>query len=268
MNRRGLKQASRQCLRDAVLSPTRLTLLFMLCSLLISIPADLLSHVFETCIDELTGLGSIALRNRYNLWTIVLVALADVLLLLWDAGYTAYAMRLSRGQRADFDDFLTGLRMFGKVLCVELLMFFYIWLWSMLFVIPGVIAAYRYRMALYIQLDHPEYSASACIDLSKQLTAGHKTELFTLDLSFLWYYLLMSASSVLMLLYTQNYLPLSGWGGFLAVYFAGVAADLVFSLLWMPYVETTLAHAYNWLLSLREANPPAEQPPAPENPGL
>jgi len=268
MNRSGLKQASRQCLRDAAISPTRMTLLFVLCSLLISIPCDVLSHVFECCINELTGLGSIAARNRYNLWTIVLVALADVLLLLWNAGYTAYAMRLSRGQRADFDDFLTGMRLFGKVLCVELLMFFYVWLWSLLFIVPGIIAAYRYRMSLYIQLDHPEYTASECIDLSKELTAGHKTELFTLDLSFLWYYILTSASSVLMLLYAQNYLPLHGWSGFLIVYFSGVAADLVFSLLWMPYVQTTLAHAYNWLLSLHEAARPAQQPPVSGGPML
>ena len=58
-------------------------------------------------------------------------------------------------------------------------------LWSLLFVIPGIIAAYRYRMALYLLLDHPEMSVMQCIQESKRMMKGHKGELFVMDLSFL-----------------------------------------------------------------------------------
>ena len=66
----------------------------------------------------------------------------------------------------------------------------FIWLWSLLFVIPGIIAAYRYSMALYILLDHPEFGIMDCLRESKAITAGHKMELFKLDLSFLGWGLL------------------------------------------------------------------------------
>ena len=50
---------------------------------------------------------------------------------------------------------------------------------------PGIVAAYRYRQALYLLLDHPERSAWQCLRESGELMSGHKWELFVLDLSFL-----------------------------------------------------------------------------------
>jgi len=265
MNRRGLKQASRQCLRDAQISPMRMTLIFLLCAYLVVVPGNILSYVLQCCLDRLKGLSSIGLRNRYNLWITVITVIVNVAWLLWNAGYTAYTIRLSRGERAAFDDFYTGFRMFGKVLAVLVLQFLFIWLWSCLFLVPGLIAAYRYRMALFLQLDHPEYSAMECINRSKELTQGHKGELFVLDLSFLWYYLLSTAADVLMILFYQNAFPLRGWAGFLTSYLIGLAVSTVVSVLWQPYVETTMAHAYNWLLSMHpSASGGAQLPHSPE----
>ena len=50
---------------------------------------------------------------------------------------------------------------------------------------PGIVAAYRYRQALYLLLDHPERSAWQCLRESSALMSGHKWELFVLDLSFI-----------------------------------------------------------------------------------
>ena len=61
----------------------------------------------------------------------------------------------------------------------------FIFLWSLLFVIPGIVKMYAYSMAYYIKLDHPDYGWKACIDESRQLMDGHKWEKFVLDLSFL-----------------------------------------------------------------------------------
>lgn len=65
-----------------------------------------------------------------------------------------------------------------------------VFLWSLLFVIPGIIKSYAYSMAFYIKSDHPEYDWKACIDESQKMMQGHKMDLFVLDLSFIGWYLL------------------------------------------------------------------------------
>lgn len=58
-------------------------------------------------------------------------------------------------------------------------------LWSLLFVIPGIVKSYAYSMAYYIKIDHPEYTATQAIDESRKLMNGNKMRLFLLDLSFI-----------------------------------------------------------------------------------
>ena len=63
-------------------------------------------------------------------------------------------------------------------------------LWSLLFVIPGIIMLYAYSMSAYVKVDHPEYSPIQAIRASVELMRGHKWQLFVLDLSFIGWYLL------------------------------------------------------------------------------
>lgn len=74
---------------------------------------------------------------------------------------------------------------FGGTLLIGLLTKLFVVLWSMLFVIPGIVKSYSYSMARYIKYDHPEFSATQCIDASRSLMQGHKWQLFCLDLSFI-----------------------------------------------------------------------------------
>lgn len=74
---------------------------------------------------------------------------------------------------------------FGGTFLIGLMTSLFTFLWSLLFVIPGIVKAYAYSMAYYIKLDHPDYGWKACIDESRRLMDGHKWEKFVLDLSFL-----------------------------------------------------------------------------------
>ncbi|MDO5331673.1 MAG: DUF975 family protein [Bacillota bacterium] len=74
---------------------------------------------------------------------------------------------------------------FGGTFLLGLLMDIFVALWSILFVIPGIIKAYSYSMAYFIKADHPEYGWRQCIDESRKLMNGHKWELFVQDLSFI-----------------------------------------------------------------------------------
>ena len=74
---------------------------------------------------------------------------------------------------------------FGGTFLIGLMTSLFTFLWSLLFVIPGIVKMYAYSMAYYIKLDHPDYGWKACIDESRRLMDGHKWEKFVLDLSFL-----------------------------------------------------------------------------------
>jgi uncharacterized membrane protein len=68
----------------------------------------------------------------------------------------------------------------------------YTFLWSLLFVIPGLVKSYAYSMAGYIKNDNPDLTPGACIAESQDLMRGNKMKLFLLDLSFIGWYLLGS----------------------------------------------------------------------------
>ena len=93
-----------------------------------------------------------------------------------------------------FDDFFSAFK-------VTLLVGIYTFLWSLLFIIPGIVKGYSYSMAMYVLADNKGKSARECIAESKAMMEGHKMELFVLDLSFIGWYLLCSLTCGLAALY-------------------------------------------------------------------
>lgn len=67
---------------------------------------------------------------------------------------------------------------------------FLTFLWFLLFIIPGFVALYAYRMVPYILGDNPNLGYQRAVKLSSQMTNGHKIDIFLLDLSFLGWFLL------------------------------------------------------------------------------
>ena len=81
---------------------------------------------------------------------------------------------------------------YGKNLKTIWLMIIYIYLWSLLFFIPGVVKLYSYAMTPYLLNDEPELGANAAIEKSMKMMAGNKMKLFKLDFSFIgWIFLSM-----------------------------------------------------------------------------
>lgn len=107
---------------------------------------------------------------------------------------------------------------YGKAVLTEFMKQLFVWLWGLLFVIPGWVAHYRYWAVGYIAAENPQLGWKRTLELSKKMTNGYKWELFVLDLSFLGWHLL-------------SFLVCCGIGEmFLA-----------------PYIEATYAEAYTFL---------------------
>lgn len=66
----------------------------------------------------------------------------------------------------------------------------YIFLWTLLLIIPGIIKSYAYSMVPYILADNPNIGVNRAIELSNEMTRGHKLDMFVLDLSFIGWYIL------------------------------------------------------------------------------
>ena len=114
----------------------------------------------------------------------------DIMSIMVGVGFTSFCLNAARSLAAGFTNLFDAFENFIRLLWLHILMNIFIFLWSLLLVVPGVVAAYRYSMAVYIMLDDPDKGALECIRESKRITYGHKGELFFLDLTFLGWYLL------------------------------------------------------------------------------
>jgi len=114
------------------------------------------------------------------------------------AGLMSYSLNLYRGRRSSAFDILDGFLILGKIILILCISSVVILLWSLLFLIPGIVAFYRYRQALFILLDDPKKSAMQCIRESKLIMHGNKFNLFLVDFSFFgWIFLSMGTAFLL-----------------------------------------------------------------------
>lgn len=82
----------------------------------------------------------------------------------------------------------------------------YTFLWSLLFIIPGVVKAYEYRMIPYLLAENPEMSKEEAFAISKQMMSGQKWRTFVLDLSFFGWILLSGLTcGILSIFYVNPY---------------------------------------------------------------
>ena len=146
----------------------------------------------------------------------------------------AFALSLTRvylnvvkGNQPSAADAFCGFDDFWAAFKVSFLVGLFTYLWSLLFIIPGIVKSLSYSMATYILAENKGKSALECINESKEMTMGYKMDLFVLGLSFI------------------------GWG-LLCVITLGIAGIWV-----IPYMQATYANAYN---SLKPAVVEAEQP--------
>lgn len=100
-------------------------------------------------------------------------------------GYAKYLLAQHDGGERNFNDLFSQFNNFGTGFAQKFLRSLYSFLWGLLFIIPGIIASYRYAMTPYILAENPEMTASQAIEQSKYMMDGHKGELFCLHLTFI-----------------------------------------------------------------------------------
>jgi uncharacterized membrane protein len=124
-------------------------------------------------------------------------------------GLNSYNIKLLRYQNPDFSDLFSKFRYFWKAIGLRIYIGFFVFLWTLLLIVPGIIAGYRYSMATYIMAENPEIGIAEAVNMSKEMMKGHKAELFVLELSFFGWAMLGLITFGILLLWVTPYINLA-----------------------------------------------------------
>lgn len=100
-------------------------------------------------------------------------------------GLSLFFLTLFRRNKEDIAQIFYGFEHFVKAIGLSFMMGLFILLWSLLFLIPGIVAAFRYSQAFFILADDPSKGIMQCIRESKMMMMGNKAKLFFLEISFI-----------------------------------------------------------------------------------
>ncbi len=120
-------------------------------------------------------------------------------------GLTMIFLGLTRNESPEVNTLFSGFSYMGPAILLNIMIAVFTFLWSLLFVIPGIIKGISYSMAYFVLADNPELSANEALDESKRITSGHIGDLFVLYLSFIPWFLLGAITCGLALIYVVPY---------------------------------------------------------------
>ena len=149
-----------------------------------------------------------------------------------ELGITLFFLAMFRKQNVNAGDIFLGFDRFGKALGLLLFQFLFIFLWSLLLFVPGIIAAFRYSQAFFILADDPSKGIRQCMDESKAMMNGNKMKYFCLNLSFIGWALLAS-------------IPASILESICNVMKLGVLATGIISIIGTLFLAPVIAYIYS-----------------------
>ena len=150
-------------------------------------------------------------------------------------GYAQYNLRLIDGREARTSCLFSQIDRIGDGILMRILLIVYLFGWSMLFIIPGIIKAFSYAMTPYIMSEDPGCRPRDAITRSRQIMDGRKFDLFCLNLSFIGWAILAALPGAIGVTAV-----LGGHFMFLPLILAGWAADMFLC----AYIEAAQAAFY------------------------
>ena len=198
--RKDLKEKAKKSLQGKWKESIKITLAFVAITMITGIIIELLTGIFQLS------------NNIAEVINEVIIIIVESFLIL---GIENFYLKLSRNEEVTYKELFTKTNMFKVALLSMILIAIFTTLWSLLLIIPGIIAAISYSQTYFVLLDNKDLTAKEAITKSKEMMQGHKMDYFILQLSFI------------------------GWM---------ILATIPFCIgfLWLiPYMETTLAHFYD-----------------------
>lgn len=186
-------------------------------------PLEPLAEQFELFVEQNLG-WLLAIIGSLTAIGLVVSVLMFCLSAVVSTGYAKFELDLVDRGEAKLGTLFSYFKNWKNLILTDLLYTLYVFLWSLLCVIPGIIASYKYAMVPYILAEEPDLSPKEALSRSEVMMQGHKLDLFLLNLSFI------------------------GWG-ILSVFSCGIG------FIWLiPYMYTTQTEFYREISGAQRAD--------------
>ena len=137
-----------------------------------------------TALEQFTSaelISAIALLGGFVLFGLIVSVLIYALI---SVGYAQFNIDLIDGVKPRIITMFSKGKQVGTAIIANILVFLRVLVGTILFIIPGIIAAYQYSMVNYIIAENPGIKASEALKMSKEMMRGNKFRFFCLSLSF------------------------------------------------------------------------------------
>lgn len=133
-------------------------------------------------------------------------SIITLLLIPFTIAASGYYLNHIRGFNPEWKSlYKEGIDNYGSYLVTGVLVNAFTVLWSLLFVVPGIIKAIAYSQAKYVIHDNPRLKGKEAIEISKRMTNGFKGDLFSMYLSFIGWYILVGLTCGILSIYVTPY---------------------------------------------------------------
>lgn len=212
-DRKKYKKFARMQLKNRWTIPVVMTLITS--SIIMLLQSNDFFNMFRTFTASGVSLGMssiffIAKEPHLSLFSSLFDWLAILIEFILIFANIAVFLKMSRGpEPVQFGTFMEGLSNWGRAALGGLWQLLWTFLWSLLFIIPGIVKYYAYSQMFWLLAEFPNLSVTKSMKISKEITNGHKGDLFIMDLSFLGWAILASIPAFIGWLWLMPYILMS-----------------------------------------------------------
>ena len=191
-------------------------------------------------------------------WAIVLIVISGAATL----GYAVFNLKLIDGEEVSTHDLFSQFNRIGDGFWMNLGVGLYTFLWSLLFVIPGIIKSYSYSMTPFIMAENPGMKVDAAITESRRIMDGNKWRLFCLNFSFIGWQLLCLIPDIISFAVRFYLASVTGNYAFLLLIIPCGIPSFIGGLFLRPYMSAAMTAFYREICfekAIHEITPAPEQ---------
>lgn len=196
-------------------------------------------------------LDSSAYVTAYVLF-IVLELILIVVSSMMECGTSNVCLKLYGENDVRIADTFYGFSFFLKVIGLYLWQCLFILLWSMLFIIPGIIAALRYSQSFFIFVENPEKTIRECVNESKLLMKGNIFKIFKLNLSYIGWILLVALPFGIVSGISEYIYIYGSYNTYLLLSVVALIIEVIATSILMPYIYSGMVVFYKDLFCMAE----------------
>ncbi len=166
-------------------------------------------YLIILAISLLSAVAIEILFNENSIMYSVLTLVASFFTMTLTVGFYSYVLKMVRNEKYDREDIFKYVGAVLPIATISILAFLLTFLWSILFVIPGIIAALGYTMVYLIYIDREEMLPMEYLTESKELMQGYKWNYFVFNLSFIGWILFSVITLGLGLIFVIPYITIA-----------------------------------------------------------